>query len=166
MNESVEVREPKKQQLIDEFANARQQVFKSIEALDTIEMEKSVMDGWSIKDILVHIIEWDRRSIKDAKDLLQNREVDQAHWINPDEFNSKAVEKYRATLVPQVIDDLARVTQEAVEFLSATPEEELFRKRHFEYKGEKISVAWILSYPEHDVEHANQILAWRDQQDL
>jgi|SRR3989344_3302637 len=166
MNESVEAKDRRRQQLINEFEAARREVFRSIEDLNPREMKQPIIDGWSIKDILVHILEWDLRSLQDAKELLSDHDIDKHHWINPDEFNREATEKYRDIPVPQIIDDLAQVTQRVVEFLTSVPQENLFRERAFEYEGEKLSVVWVLSYPEHDREHAQQILAWRRQRGI
>ena len=96
--------------------------------------------------------------------IFPNKRVQQTPW--PRIPHREAKEKYRDIPVPQIIDDLAQVTQRVVEFLTSVPQENLFRERAFEYEGEKLSVVWVLSYPEHDREHAQQILAWRRQRGI
>lgn len=166
MNESAEVKGSTKQRLIEEFREARQEVFNALEGLKLDQLGKEAIDGWTIKDVLAHIIEWDMQSIADAKHILANQDITKDHWLNPDRFNEKAVEKYKDAHSPQVLNDLRQVTDQVLEFLESIEEQELFKKRPFKYEGEYLNASWILSYPEHDKEHAQKILEWRRQKGI
>ena len=51
--------------IISDLEYGRAQLFKSIEGLSQRELtELPIYEGWTIKDVLAHIVGWDQRTLK------------------------------------------------------------------------------------------------------
>lgn len=151
-----------KEELIRGFKTERDGLFESITGLEGEDMEE-VIPGWTLKDLLAHIVEWDWQGIKDVRDFLESGDVNFEHHLDNDSFNAKSIAKHRQAGFESLVDDLRRSTEATLDFLNSISEEELFRQRGLVFKGDEVDAVWFLYEKGHDLVHAKQILDWRRQ---
>lgn len=161
--------EPKvtKTDLIASFEEARNLVGKAISDLADDKFEIPVAEGWTVKDILAHFIEWDISSIQNTRAFLSHGKVDMQPDNDNDAFNKKAVEKWRTRSVVDTKEMYLKRTKEVKELLDSLPADVLFGDRNYRsLKGDVANPAWFLVEADHDAGHARQILEWRDRMGL
>lgn len=166
MSEVVENKERSKEEIIERFKVARQGLFDSIKGLKFKEMASKELDGWSVKDIIAHIIEWDIKSVEDASKLIRGEQIETKHLEDMDRFNTEALEQYKIWSMRDVLTGLGLTTRKVMTFLNRTTESELLKDNGQRLNGEKITAGWMIDYADHDEEHAAQIQEWWKQKGL
>jgi len=127
--------------------------------------ELRILDGWTVRDLLAHIVAWDRWELQEMERMASGKPPDLSAVRDMDGYNAAVVAAWRDRTLTEVLVELqdARVTW--VVWLGALPEEEFFRERLF--AGEDwsfpgcVEVQW-----QHDAKHAAQVAAWRESEGL
>lgn len=159
----------KKQELIAEVRQARADMMEALEGLPADAMLRpGVIGMWSIKDILAHLSIWQSELIT-ALDQLDNptRVPHVAEIEDIDEFNA---EQYRVNVrrpLDVVIEDFEGVHKHLIKTIEELDEKILNDGRRFPWmEGEPL---WYLIAENgywHEQEHAEEIRAWREENEL
>jgi len=125
---------------------------------------------WSVKDTLAHIAAWDEetRTVIHAFVTQENPVFDYkisgkrgfARW------NAREVEKRRDLSVAQILAELEEARQELVELVQGLTEEQLSRRAVPPWRHPRTARRNLEVQAKHDREHAEQIIAWREQASL
>ena len=108
---------------------------------------------WSVKDLIGHVTTWEAEMMDNVRRFLEGR--DMHRYPDVDAFNKRTVLSKRTTPLADLLDDLRRTHEEAVQFVNGLPDgasespEVEFRIRIDTY--------------EHYPEHAQSIRAWLDE---
>jgi uncharacterized damage-inducible protein DinB len=127
--------------------------------------EVSVLDGWTVRDLLAHVAAWDRWELREMRHMASGEILDLTEVRDTDTFNANVVAVWRDRTLAEVLTELQEARVTWVVWLRASPDEEFFRQHLFE--GEDwsfpgcVEVQW-----QHDAEHAAQIAAWRESEGL
>src|SRR5438552_10626889 len=114
--------------------------------------QTEVAGGWSIKDIVAHLTEWRRRTVKRFQAAL-NHGPDSVlpPWPSElqdvDEINAWIYESNRDRPLADVLSDSREVFQHLMDAIAAFSENELQDPQRFEWlEGEPLSGRFVFSY--------------------
>src|SRR5574341_2007231 len=80
---------------VSDLKYSRGELLHSIAGLSRRELtEIPIYPGWTIKDVLAHVIGWDQRVLKTLPLMLQNRASEVAS-VEVDDFNRESVNAWR-----------------------------------------------------------------------
>ena len=139
----------------------RAELFNSIEGLSERELTQiSMGDDWTVKDVLAHVIGWDKRVIKILPLILQNR-VDEIPTVDEDDYNRQSVGAWRGKSLAQVQAEIEATQQQIIDIISRLDHVEI-DMRH-EWQGRTITIrSYVIdTMTEHDRKHAAGIIEWR-----
>jgi hypothetical protein len=147
------------QQLIHWLEQARANLMSSIDGLTDEQMERREIDGWSVKDHLIHLMVWDEMRFHETSRIARGggpsmHPVDEAgiRWIN-----EGFAEARRHLPLSQVLDDLRFAHEMVKQAVAAAPEERLDEKLY----GEIGAIG-----AGHEAGHAGIIRTWREKAGL
>ena len=166
MSEVIENQEPSGQELEDKFRKARDELFASIKKLKRSDMKLKSLDGWSVRDILAHIIEWDFRSVEDAQGIVADETIDTRRLEDMDGFNREVLQNYEKWSMNDIFTGLGLSTRQVLNFLRSKTEDKLNKGGQLLENGQKVTVRWLMDYSDHDIEHAKQIREWREEKGI
>jgi len=154
-----------KSQLLAELNNENACQEALLEDIGEANMtQPEVAGGWSIKDIVAHLTEWRRRTVKRFQATLNHKpDVTQPPWPlelqEDDEINAWIYESNRDRPLVDVLSDSREVFQQLVDVIDAFSDDELQYPQRFEWlQGEPLSGKFVFSHF-HD-EHEPDMRAW------
>jgi predicted RNase H-like HicB family nuclease/uncharacterized damage-inducible protein DinB len=125
----------------------------------------SVVGDWTVKDLLVHIAGWDRWEERTMRSMVAGEVVDLAATEDFDGTNAAWVAAGREHSLEAVLVELGAARADLLAWSENLPEEVFFEPRS--YEGDDWSFPSVLQIQwEHDIEHTEQIAAWRKAIDL
>ncbi len=134
-------------------------VRRAIEGLTEERMSQPAIDGWSVKDHLIHLTVWHEMRFYEVSRIARGGQA--AYRPFPDEqleaLNSLTVALRRHLPASQVLEDLDFARSLVGEAIAGSPEEALDENKYGE-----VGLTGI----EHDFEHAETIKAWRQKEGL
>ena len=147
-------------QLILEMKAARERVMAAVEGLTEDQMSRPELDGWSVKDHLIHLTACDEfrfyeigRVSRGARPAFVTMDNEQT-----DALNGVMVALRRHLPVEQVMTDLGFARSLVLEAISQAPERALSPEAYGDFP-----VDGSIS---HDLEHAASITAWREREGI
>ena len=143
----------------------RSSLLKSIEGLSKHEMtEIRVFDGWTIKELLAHVIGWDKRVVQVLPLVVQDR-ADEIPDVEVEAHNQQAIGVWQDRSLEEVLTEIQSTHQQVLDCIAALDHIEI-DKRH-ERKGRIITIrTYIIDVMiEHQREHAIEIEEWREDLD-
>jgi hypothetical protein len=156
-----------KEVILERIRVQRSRLEKSLGAIPLEVMEKVGMVGeWSVKDLLAHLVEWERMFMGWYQAGLRGEVHDiPAHgysWRDMDELNEHIYQKHRQRLLEDVVEDFRRSFEEIYAMVEAMPEEEMFALGCYQWVGSGNLVSYILANTANHYRWANDKLrAWR-----
>ena len=130
---------------------------------DDLFMTKT--DGWTPRDVVAHLVGWNRRMIQACQAILAGRTPDY-YADAPNDYrtiNAEYVARFAATSKETLLGELTAGLQELVEFAAGLDPAEWEASHGVKhYRGGPASVAQTLGSLAGDyAEHARQIREWR-----
>ena len=146
-----------KNDLLDYYRTTREALLAAIQGLNDDAMTEPSIDGWSVKDHLVHLAAWDEIR---ASEVVRISAGHQSAWHMTDDqddtYNELATGLRRGLSVAQARWELETSRQRLLDAISSASPRGLDASLYGE--------APIRS--SHEVEHAGWIRRWRDQKGL
>ena len=148
-----------KQQLIEWLDQARGNLMTAIEGLSEEQMERREINGWSVKDHLVHLMVWDEMRFYETSRIARGgapsmHPVDEegVRWINEGFADAR-----RHLPLSQVLADMQFAHEMVKQAVAAAPEDRLDEKLY----GEIGAIG-----AGHEAGHAGIIRTWREKAGL
>jgi len=145
--------------LVFELKEAGSRVRRAVEGLTEEQMSQPAIEGWSVKDHLIHLTVWHEMRFHEVSRIARGGQS--AYRPLTDEevetVNSLTVALRRHLPVSQVLDDLDFARSLVAEAIAGCPEEALDESKYGE-----VSLTGV----QHDFEHAETIKAWRQKEGL
>ncbi len=153
-----------KNQLINDLKEARQAFMSSIDGLSDEQLRMPGAAGlWSVKDVMSHLTAWESEVVT-AFNQVQNKTI--PHILKIDdiyEFNDEQYHISAARTVEVVRDDFTQVHKMLLQMIEDFPQNDLFSRTKYKFmEGEPLAILVEDSAIEHEHEHAEDILTWRD----
>jgi uncharacterized damage-inducible protein DinB len=147
--------------IISDLKYGRTRLLQAIEGLSRRELtELPIYEGWTIKDVLAHVVGWDQRVLKTLPLMLQNRASEVAS-VEVDDFNRESVQSWRDKSLAEVLSEVQSTHQRILEILSNLDPKEIDMRRERHERIITIRSYVIDVMIEHDREHAAEIELWR-----
>ncbi|GCE15458.1 ClbS/DfsB family four-helix bundle protein [Tengunoibacter tsumagoiensis] len=155
-----------KPQLLTELHNENASWQALLDEIGEANMtQPEVAGGWSIKDIVAHLTEWRRWSVRGFQVELNYEPEFTPPWPpalqSDDDINAWMYESQRDRPLADVLSDSREVLQQLVEALAAFSEEELQDPQRFSWlAGEPLNGRLFFSHFHDD--HEPDMRAWLD----
>lgn len=149
-----------KYELIDKLNKSRKELMASLDGLTDADMERKDTLDWTVKDLLSRIVGWDEISIADAKSLLKGQPPKHLDEVE-DKYNKKFADKRKDSSPSEILDEIKKSTDYVIAFMESLADEELNKDRNVSWKGENVTIAWLLDNSDHDRDLVKRIWEWR-----
>lgn len=147
--------------IISDMKYGRETLLNSIEGLSHRELTQvEIYPGWTIKDILAHLIGWDQRVIKNLKLIAQNR-ASEIPRIDVEGQNHEALVEWRDNTFAEVLAAVQDSYRQIIEIIAATDYHEIDRRHERNGRFITIRSYVIENMVEHERQHAAEIALWR-----
>ena len=149
-------------EIIDYLRFGRTQIFEAISDLSERELtEIEIYEGWTIRDLLVHLIGWDEWVLRTIPLIVQDRADEIPPSVDPDEFNRQTLAAWQDKLFPEVILALQTTQQQVIELVSSLDYKQIDTRR--ERGGRIITIrSYVIElFVEHERKHVSDIQNWK-----
>jgi hypothetical protein len=106
-----------------------------------------VMDDWSVKDILAHLVDWEQRLIGWYQAGLRGEVPDTPapgmSWRDLPELNRQGVERHKDESLEKVMEDFRTSYQQVMKLVEGMSEEEIFTPGRYAWTGKSGLISWI-----------------------
>lgn len=159
-------RKKNKAELLEYLTQGRARLLSAIEGLGEEEMTISgVVGDWSVKEVLAHIAAWDKESKAVIERAISQEQPKFDYTISGRrgfaKWNAQEVEKRRAMSVGQILAEMEEAREGLIELTRQLSDEELSRRFIPPWRWPSTPRRNLEIQAEHDIEHADQIMAWR-----
>lgn len=140
---------------------SRSELLKAIEGLSQRELtEIPIYEGWTIKEVLAHIIGWDQRVIKTLPLMLQNR-ASEIPGVEVEAHNRQSLAAWADRSLAETLAEIKSTHQQILDMLSSLDHVEIDMRR--ERNGRVITIrSYVIDIMmEHERQHAAEISQWR-----
>ena len=179
MSKDQELLSPRQALFLNRLTEAKERLQVAIHGLaPEVLCEEEVLAGWTVKDLLGHIVSWNQEFRANITDILEGRHPGYDHQIsgetNFSASNQVWIEGKRGLSLKKILDDLERDYEEATRLIkSLTPQQMRLRgvtpwktaalsKPTEPGKQDTDSVATLITFHwRHMNEHCQQIEDWR-----
>lgn len=125
-----------KEELVAEIENEWEMLTDLLDSLEAAEMEAPVLEnGWSVKDILAHVMSWEQNLIKWVGQLLAGRDPERPFsgddWI--DRVNEQVYNAHRRAPLDEVEGAFYRSHEEVMEMVEELAPEVLLAPERFKW---------------------------------
>jgi uncharacterized protein (TIGR03083 family) len=129
-----------KAELLDDIQAERRRLEAALDGLDEMDMTRQgVVGEWSVKDVLAHLVAWERLFLSWYESGLQGRVPD----TDPVGMSGKAIDtlnqgffdQYRQYPLEEVLAELQASYRRILAVVQVIPEEDLFTKGRFAWTG-------------------------------
>lgn len=155
-----------KEELIAALTQTRERFLEVLKTLpDEAMVEPGVVGEWSVKDVLAHISRWEAELVKLLWQARQGvRPTTQLNSSEPyDEVNARWQQEDQSRPLERILQDFHGVRSQTIRRLEAFTDQELNDPQRFSWLGGKPLWSWVASDSfEHEAEHLEQIIAWRN----
>jgi hypothetical protein len=157
-----------KSQVIESIKTERKLLEEQLEGLSEDQMLQSNFEGgWSIKDIMAHIVTWEKLMI-DWLETAMRDEVPEMlppglTWDDLDVWNEQNYQDNKDLPLSEVIDTFNSTYQLAIQTVKGISEEDLINPDRFEWReGRPLATIVAANTYWHYTEHREQIHMWRN----
>jgi uncharacterized protein YdbL (DUF1318 family) len=151
-----------KHDLLINLAVERARLFQELLGVSASDLGSAHVYGdWSPRDVLAHIIAWERYACDTVRYLRVRQPVPASpETSDEDAYNARAVAVWRTKPLPELLDTLAIAHRQLTVAVAGCSQAQLDSAPSSGTGGENI-VGQVMSIVQHDAEHTAQIRAWR-----
>jgi len=154
-----------KNELLQKLESQREDFLDALEGIPESDWElPGVAGNWSIKDILAHLSRWEAELVKFLWQVQQGQTPTsiQLENIDVDAVNAAWQREARDRSLQRVLEDYHLVRTQTAARVEMLDEKDLLAPNRFKWAKGKPLWEWIAadSY-EHEAEHLQDILAWK-----
>ncbi len=155
-----------KARILGSIQSARAALERTLEALSQDQMtQPGVENDWSVKDILAHISDWERRMLQWIEESLRGevpqRPADGMTWDDLDRLNEQIYLLNKDKALSEVLADFHGSYQQSLQAVEAMTEEDLIDPQRFGWRGGEPMWHMVAANTwEHYQEHGESISKW------
>jgi DinB superfamily len=121
--------------------------------------EPKTQGNWSVKDVFVHIIAWEKHGCL-RLELIAQGKADQLNLYDgttaENRYNARAVSKYRKRSLKNILKEAESIRVRLMEALNVLPDDEIHNPDH-----QVMVSVWLPDYAwMHEAEHRQRIQKW------
>lgn len=152
-------------EIIDYIKFGRSTLLGTIEGLSLRELTQApVCENWTVKDILAHIIGWDRRALTILPLIVQDQ-ADLIPGVEVQEHNRQSVAQWHDHSFAEVLLEFQTTRQQIIDFIAQLDYQQI-DLRH-ERNGRIITIrSYVIQIMvDHELQHAVELEQWRKRRD-
>ncbi|MGC8958456.1 MAG: DinB family protein [Chloroflexia bacterium] len=147
--------------LVARLTEARSTLLEALLNLDGGTLvERPAVGEWTAKDLLAHLVAWDRWVREEIGRMFAGEEPDLSAVADVDAFNAAAVAAWRDRSLEEVLAALQEERAAWVAWMRGLSEEDFFRRRPIGTYDWSMP-GWIEVYVRHEEEHAAGLAEWK-----
>lgn len=154
----------KKINLLEKLEQSRADFLEGLEPLSEDEMlEPALAGGWTVKDVLVHLMLWEAELIKLLFQAQQGRIPQTILNTNEpdDKVNARWYTQHKDRALDQALKDFDAIRDQTIHRVEAFADTDLADPNRYKWLNNKPLWQWIVeSTIEHEEEHVPEIRAW------
>ncbi len=160
-----------KRALLKEVRQARAELLAALAGLSEEDMVRPGAAGiWSVKDILAHLVAWEAELVTALRGRLSRRAREAPHIVTIDDIDEWNAEQYHMSArrpLSIILEDFHGVHKHLLQAIEELDEATLESPLRFEWmEGEPLAYLVRENAVWHEQEHAEDIRAWREQQNI
>lgn len=147
--------------IVSDLNFGRAKLLQAIEGLSRRELtELPIYEGWTIKDVLAHVLGWDQRVLRTLPLMVQNR-ASEVPSVEVDEYNAESVAAWRERSLAELLVEVQSTHRQIVDMIASLDHKEIDTRR--ERHGRIITIrSYVIDVmTDHEREHAAEIEQWR-----
>lgn len=130
---------------------------RMIDAIGRLDPSQTIYNGWTISDVVAHLIGWDELVIRLIEEVTEKGRNEFVRIVTVDSYNLRSVEKRRDLSLKEVANQYVTVRQALLGLLVETPDDLLTTEIELPW-GELGSIDSLLGiWIEHEREHLEEI---------
>ena len=154
-----------KTEVLQELSDSREALLELIDGLTDQEMLEPALDnGWTVKDVVVHLTMWEAELVKLLFRAEQGRNPGTIHFRGKttDEINAQWYQQNKDRDLEMALNDFHGVRKQTLRRVQSFTDEDLTDPDRFDWLGGHALWTWIAADSfKHEREHTEQIRAWR-----
>jgi hypothetical protein len=157
--------ELRKEQILQELAEARSSILRLARGLPPQKQYRVFLGEWSPADLLSHLVGWDRANADATRELLEGRPPSFYEHIDRDwrSYNALLVTRYKKDDFGQLILDVSQSHQELLDLLAGLQPSEIVKDRGIRFRGWKVTIERLMKAEASDERaHAKQLNEFAD----
>jgi len=150
----------RKEQILSKLFETRQHMLTDVSKLSEAEQDQVFLGIWSIKDLLAHLIGWDKTNLNAIRSVLRNRVPSFYEYHDHDwrTYNALLVKKNKKGSFQELIAAAKNSQQKLIEFLQKIPAEYFNKGFGVRFRGYKVTIQRLLEAEAEDERiHSRQI---------
>jgi hypothetical protein len=150
----------RKEEILSVLVDARQNILTEVSKLSEAEQDQIFLGIWSTKDLLAHLIGWDKTNLDSVKSVLMGQVPAFYEYRDPDwrSYNAKLVKEYRRDSMPELLSSAKDAQAMLIEFLYTIPPEHFNKDFGVRFRGYKVTIQRLLEAETKDERvHCKQI---------
>jgi len=158
----------RKSELLEELKSARAELLEALEGLTPEQMMRpGVVGFWSVKDMLSHLVAWESELVT-ALNQAQNKKIPSILRIEDiDEWNEEQYHANARRLLDAALADFEGVHWMLLKMVDEYNERDLTDNRRYSWmEGESLGYLVEDSAVIHERDHAADIRAWRERENI
>ena len=128
-----------------------------IDTLNSVDVEKEVYPGWTVKEVLAHLAGWDEATTASLSSFIQGGKPGLVAVNGVDNYNADSVAKRKNLSLDATFEDWERERDHLLATLSALPENQVDDKILFPHGGSGTVGEMLLWVADHETRHRNDI---------
>lgn len=153
----------RKEQILTKWLQTRQSILAEASRLSEKQRDQVFLGIWSIKDLLAHLIGWDRTNRDAVKSVLEGQLP--AFYNHHDRdwrtYNAMLVREYKRDSFKELLTLLKQSQEQLLEFLNTIPPETFNKDFGVRFRGYKVTVQRLLEAETEDEQtHLQQIIGF------
>lgn len=157
-----------KAEIMAALEESRENFLDAIDRLSNEELQQpGVIDGWSVKDILVHLTRWEAELVKLLWQARQGKSPSTVYFsrVVVDEMNDRWYQESRTRSLQVALEDFHGVRNQTIRRVEEFNDKDLIEPKRYPWLKDTPLWEWIAGDSfEHETEHAAQIRAWRQRE--
>jgi hypothetical protein len=150
----------RKQQVLSNLIEARQNILAEVSKLSEAEQDQVFLGIWSIKDLVAHLIGWDKTNLEAVKSVRDGQVPAFYEHRDPDwrAYNAILVKKYKKDIIQELLAAAKASQQRLITFLQSIPPEHFNMDFGVRFRGYKVTIQRLLEAETKDEQiHYKQI---------
>ena len=150
----------RKEKVVSNLIKARQNVLAEASKRSAAEQGQVFLGIWSIRDLVAHLIGWDKTNLEAAKSVLKGQVPSFYEHRDPDwrTYNAMLVRKHKKGSTQELIAAAKRSQEKLLKFLQTIPPEQFNKDFGVRFRGYKVTIQRLLEAETEDEQtHARQI---------
>ena len=150
----------RKEKALSALMEARQSILTEVSKLSETAQDQVFLGIWSTKDLLAHLIGWDKTNLEAAKSVLKGQvpafyEHRDSDWRT---YNAMLVKKYKKDSIQELIAAAKDSQEKLIQFLQTIPPESFNKDFDVRFRGYKVTIQRLLEAEAKDEQtHLQQI---------